>query len=499
MIPPTNWLASLSSSAFCLLPPGVAVDRLLPADNHLVLETHATSPSAPCPLCDQPSTRRHSTYRRWLADLPWQGRTVELHLRIRRFRCTNTMCPRRFFAERLPKVTMPKARRTIRLRTLQQEIGLALGGEQGSWLAGRLAMPLSPATLLRLIRAIDLKPPGTPRVIGVDDWTFRRGQHYGTIICDLEQPRTIELLPDRQAETLEAWLKAHPSVEIVARDRAGAYAEGIRQGAPKAIQVADRFHLLCNCSDALKEVFDRKHRVIRAAVEATVMAAAAVPAPPTPEPHPAPLAKADERARDRLEQRQARYEEIARRHAAGMPIHRIARELGVGRKTVRRWLRAGQAPTHRKPPRPKLIDRHQDYLERRWQEGCHNGTRLWRELHDQGVTGKAGIVRLWASQRRQDPAQGSAAARRPAGRVPTSRQATRLVLAEDGKLADAERQLVTTLIGAAPEIAEAVGVARAFGAMIRQRAVEALDPWIEAARSSALRGFADSVHRDHAA
>src|SRR3954451_8736452 len=210
MIPPTNWLASLSSSAFCLLPPGLGVDRLLPAGDHLVLETHATSPSATCPLCDQLSTRRHSTYCRRLADLPWQGRIVELHLRIRRFRCANIACPRRLFAERLPEVTVPKARRTIRLRDLQQQIGLALGGEQGSWLAGRLSMPLSAATVLRLIRAIDLKPPGTPRVIGVDDWAFRRGQHYGTIICDLEQPRTLELLPDRQAATLEAWLKAHP-------------------------------------------------------------------------------------------------------------------------------------------------------------------------------------------------------------------------------------------------------------------------------------------------
>jgi transposase len=488
----------LSNSTFCLLPPGLAVERLLPTGDHLVLETHATSASAACPSCDQLSSRRHSSYRRRLGDLPWQGRTVELHLRVRRFRCLNAACPRRIFAERLPAVTVPRGRRTLRLRHVQQDIALALGGEPGARLAGRLAMPLSADTLLRLIRAVTLEPsPRTARVVGVDDWAFRRGQRYGTMICDLEQPRTIELLPDRRAETLADWLKAHPGIEIVARDRAGAYADGIRQGAPKAIQVADRFHLLCNCSDALKEVFDRKHRAVRAAIEATAMVVAA--APPTPEPHPAPLSKAAERARDRLEQRQAHYEEVARRHAAGMPIHRIARELGLGRKTVRRWLRAGQAPTHRKPPRPKLIDRHQDYLERRWQEGCHNGTRLWRELHDQGFTGKAGIIRLWASQRRQDPAQEPAAARRPVGRVPTSRQATRLVLAEDGKLEGAERQLVTTLIGAAPEIAEAVGVARAFGAMIRQRAAEALDPWIEAARSSALRGFADSIHRDHAA
>ncbi|HEY0420470.1 MAG TPA: ISL3 family transposase [Acetobacteraceae bacterium] len=496
MIPPTNWLASLSSSAFCLLPPGMAVDRLLPAGNHLVLETHATSPSAPCPLCDQFSSRRHSTYRRRLADLPWQGRTVELHLRIRRFRCTNTTCPRRLFAERLPEVTVPKARRTIRLRILQQEIGLALGGEQGSWLAGRLAMPLSPATLLRLIRAIDLKPPGTPRVIGVDDWAFRRGQHYGTIICDLEQPRTLALLPDRQAETLEAWLKAHPSVEVVARDRAGAYADGIRKGAPTAIQVADRFHLLCNGSDALKAVFDRKRREVRRAFEAAAHAAG--PAP-SPEPPPAPVTRADDRAHDRARQRQARYEEVARLHAAGLPILRIARELGLGRKTVRRWLRAGQAPTYRKPGRPKLIDRHRDYLERRWQEGCHNGMQLWRELRDQGFTGKGGIVRIWATQRRRDLTRGPAAARRPAVPVPTSRQATRLVLADTAKLDAAERKRVATLINAAPEITEAVDVARAFGSMIRQHATDALDPWIAAARCSELRGFADSIARDHAA
>jgi zinc-finger of transposase IS204/IS1001/IS1096/IS1165 len=148
----------LSSTGFCLLPPNLAVDRLLPADDPLVVETHSTNPSAKCPLCDHLSFRRHSSYSRRLADLPWQGRRVELRLRVRRFRCPNTDCPRRVLAERLPEVTVPMARRTLRLRDVQQDLGLALGGEPGSRLARRLAMPLSPDTVLRLIRAIALTP-----------------------------------------------------------------------------------------------------------------------------------------------------------------------------------------------------------------------------------------------------------------------------------------------------------------------------------------------------
>jgi transposase len=482
----------LYSTEFCLLPPNLALDRLRPANDHLVLETHSTSPSAKCPLCDHPSVRRHSTYGRRLADLPWQGRRVELHLRVRRFRCVNDGCPRRVFAERVPEVTEPMARRTLRLRAAQQDLGLAMGGEPGSRLARRLAMPLSPDTLLRLIRAVSLKPAEVPRVLGVDDFAFRRGQHYGTILCDLERRCAVDLLPDRQAETLAVWLKEHPGVEIVARDRAGAYADGIRQGAPDAIQVADRFHLLCNASDTLKPVFDRHHREVRKAIQA------ALP-PSAPVSQPEPLSKAEERARDRLDHRQARYDEVARLRQTGMPLKRIARELGLGHKTVKRWLRAGRAPTWRKPPRAKLIDRYEEHLERRWREGCHNAAQLWREVRDQGFPGKSGTVRRWATQRRRDQGQDPAVPRQPAVPVPTSRQATRLVLADPAKLDSAESDLVVTLINAAPEITQAVTLVRAFAAMIREHAVDALDPWIAAARQSALRGFADSIERDRAA
>jgi transposase len=487
----------LPQAVFCLLPVGVTVDRLLPADDTIVIEAHATSPSANCPLCHHASSRRQSTYRRRLADLPWQGCTVRLHLQVRRFRCGNQACPRSIFAERLPEVTKPMARRTTRLRELQQALGLALGGEPGARLTTRLAMPVSADTLRRMIRAAPVSVPAAPRVVGVDDFAFRRGQRYGTILCDLERHRAIDLLPDRQAGTLAAWLKRHPSIEIVARDRAGAYADGIRQGAPDALQVTDRWHLLRNCSDALQGVFDRHHRQVRRAIEA---AATSGPATPLTEEPKERVATAVRRSRERLAQRQARYEEVARLHAQGLPMAKIAQTLGMGFSSVRRWLRAGQAPLWRKPPRPKRLDRYQAYLERRWQEGCRSGIQLWRDLQAQGFAGGRSVVHDWVRQQRRDALDGApAVARRPSPRVPTSRQAVRLVLAEAEPAGEADCRLVDLLVTAAPAIEQAVLLARRFCAMIKTRDHAAFRPWLAAARGSALSSFAQALERDGAA
>jgi transposase len=233
---------------------GLHVESIVHQPGRIVIAAAAASRSAACPACGRRSTRLHSTYRRTLADLPVGGQPVTLSSRVRRFRCRARRCPQRSFAERFPTLTEVRARRTTVQHHALPTIGFALGGNPGSRLARRLALPASRATLLRFVRAAPPLERPVPRVLGVDDWAMRKGRRYRTILVDLEARQPIELLADRTATALANWLNEHPKPVVISRDRAGAYAEGARQGAPDAVQVADRLHLLCNAGDALERV-----------------------------------------------------------------------------------------------------------------------------------------------------------------------------------------------------------------------------------------------------
>jgi len=220
----------------CLLPLGMSLrveDLVVDAeDQEVTVELEAIVSSCPCPSCKLPAARIHSHYRRTVADLPWASLIVRLSLHVRKFFCDNAACARKLFTERLPTLVAPSARRTVRVAQQQQQLGLALGGNPSARLSGALDRGASRNTFLRLIHRLPLSEPIAPEVIGIDDWAWKKGQRYGTIIVDLERQCPIALLEDRDAETLAAWLKQHPTIRIIARDRAGIYAEGATKGAP---------------------------------------------------------------------------------------------------------------------------------------------------------------------------------------------------------------------------------------------------------------------------
>jgi transposase len=304
--------------------------------------------------------------------------------------------------EVFPDLLEKYARRTVRLHKAQEAIAFALGGQAGSRLACKLQMPISGDTLLRMIRSTPVPSPLEPEVIGVDDWAKRRGRVYGTILVDLERHRVIDLLTDRTAETLAQWLRSHPGVKIVARDRSLEYARGISEGAPQAIQVADRWHLLVNLREALQRLLDR----LRPELNALLPVATCAKPIEIPIRRHRPRSQVAEMTRQtRKQQRQALHAEIQRLHNKNLATRTIARKLGKSPTTVYKYLAMPEFPQKTVRKRiASILDPYQDYLSHRWHEGCRNARQLWREIQQRGYPGTYRQVSRWVYERRPTPA-----------------------------------------------------------------------------------------------
>jgi transposase len=303
------------------------------------------------------------------------------------------------FCERLQGIARAHGRQTDRACEIIRLVGYVAGGRAGQRLLLRLAINTSDDTVLRRVKQAAPEANTAPAIrnLGVDDWAWRKGQNYGTILVDLDLHRVADLLPDRSSESLSLWLQQHPAIATIARDRCGLYADAARVGAPGAQQVADRFHLVLNLSAAVQRVFEEWTRELvlpplaegeATAAEATATSSAQQEAPP-----PAPTQQQQRRQR-RLE----RYSQVVDLFRQGYSQKAISRELGLERKTIRRWLRGGQFP-ERKPVhrQPAKVTEFGDYLQNRWKEGCHNASRLYQEIRQRGYTGKRSMVARFVS------------------------------------------------------------------------------------------------------
>ncbi len=316
---------------------GLRLDDYTATAERMTLRVAASSGTACCPGCQSVSARIHSRYVRTVAAVSWGGVPVTLRVLVRRFCCGDACCPRRIFAERLPRLVERYARRTSALRTTLQHIGIALGGAAGVRLAAALGLPVGRTTLRTLVRAAPSPAATPPRIVGIDEWAWRRGHRFGTILVDVERHQVLDLLADRAAESTAAWLCQRPSVITVVRDRSGLYADAAHRGAPGATQIADRWHLLLNLAECLEEFLLHQRPTLRAAAatgEAPTVTSNTAPGPLTPGRSRNAKARAEELRRQRHARIIEQYTAIRRLHEAGADVADSARRVGVSRRTA---------------------------------------------------------------------------------------------------------------------------------------------------------------------
>ena len=463
-----------------LSPAGLLIDDIVIERDRILIIARSRAVAGECPDCGERSRRVHSCYERRLLDLPSHGRTVQLRVSVRQFRCAMPSCPRRIFAEPLHETVAGKsARRTLRLDAIVHHLGVALGGRPAASLARRLMLPVSKDTLLRVVRRHARRDGSPLHVIGIDDWAWKRGQRYGSIICDLE--RRLDLLPDREPATVEAWLSCHPEVRVISRDRSGGYGQAATRAAPQVVQVADRWHLMENASAAFLEAVRRSMRPIRMALGSTMI-------------DPALLTHAERLQHHGYLRREEAYSIIRALAKTGTPIKEIVRRTGRSRKLVRDIVRGGGGDVFR--GRSNVLEPHLAWLNAEWSAGCRNGAELWRGLQKTaGFRGSLRVVAELASRRRPAESAGSERLRKP----PPARILSRLLSSERDHLTKGDAITVPRIERAVPVLASARDLVERFHAMVRDRDPDALPAWIAEVAGSVLASFGKGIVADRAA
>jgi transposase len=464
-----------------LVPSGLVVESVSDSSDSIILAVRSEASVAACPLCGAASGRIHSRYVRQVADLPCAGKQICLRMTTRRFVCEVAYCRRRIFAERFGDDVVPlRSRRTARLECIVHHLGLALGGRPAASFAKRLMVPVSNDTLLRIVRRRTCPRTEPLTVVGIDDWAFRRNHRYGTIVCDLERRRIVALLPDREIATVRAWLSNHPGIRIISRDRGGGYGEAAAKALPAAIQVADRWHLIENASAAFLDAVRRSMGLIRTAIGATTI-------------NPELLTCAEKLQYEGYLRREETNAAIMALIRDGVSLKEIVRRTGHSRKLVRQVSRGASTDIFR--TRQSTLDAHLHFLDAQWAEGCRNGAELWRRLQVQGFLGSLRVVSEWTTRRRR----AEKATDKQLQKVPSARAISRLMTTARDHLSKADTVTIAAIEARVPTLVEARMLVERFQAMVRNKLVVDIDPWIATASVSRIASFASGISKDKAA
>jgi transposase len=495
------------------LPKEFEVTSIEVTDDVLSIAVVSTQAHPICPLCASQASRVHSHYTRTLTDLPCIGQHVRLLVHVRKFFCDVMSCPRKIFVERIAPFVEPWARVTARLHQTVQIIGLATGGMLGARVTDRLGIQTCWMTIIRRMMALPTAPVEQVSELGIDDFSFRRGRKFGTILVDMQSHQVIDLLPDRKAETAKTWMQTHPEIKIVSRDRGGDYAAGAREGAPQATQIADRFHMYKNLVEAVELTLARCRAEIRKNAQATVQREEAEGSKLLVENtefvsvenwKPAPDLGAERARLTRQAQRLDRYEQAQALRGQGLGNTEIAQRIGLTARTIQRWLKEDTLPQpQRRRKRRSSFDPYAGYVLKRWKEGCHNGLRLWQEIQEQGYTGTQKMVYrfLVPLRRNQRIIQKADVPHAPLQDF-SAKDGVWLFARDPASLDEKEQENLATICQVSQTASKMYELVQEFRHLLHHREGEKLDAWLAKVTASHIRelqSFVLGVERDKAA
>ena len=463
-------------------------------EQNIVVHLHATSPTAACPQCGTAGSRVHSRYSRTITDVAFGGRSLVLKLLVRKWICPEASCPRKIFAERFPGLVQRYARMTDRLIKLLQFVGVMTNGADAAQIASAFGVPTTAKTIIRRVLQLPLPSEGKVAKVGIDEWAWKKGHRYGTILVDLEKRRVVQLLAERSAETSKEWLRKHPEIDLVSRDRGKIFREAATDGAPQAKQVVDRYHLQKNFAEALEKFFRKQEPVLKKVTQRIVGKTRPAERPAMPE-------QVAQVRRARHRQQVSLHKQIWKLYRQGCHKEQIAQLVGVSSRKVYRVLEQETPPPPRRRSRSSsLVDPYLPYLTSRWNQGCHNVARLYEEIVAQGYTGTQRTLQMRLRPFRSQKARPVSKQTITLDKPPSSRGVALMMVRPAQNRTPEQTAYLEQLIQSDETVALAFQLAQDFGRLLRKgEGKMRLEQWKASVRASGIAeliAFVDGLDDD---